>query len=148
MIAPTKSTVLPDALKHKLNKDVRNVKTYNNRAQQCLHDINNESISNQLAQEIYLATAQPSVPSSHPGTGTDSRSRSAKHRSSTLFEYACSSDSMLGQVSSKYSVHHVGLSRDFADLNTDAAADQLIDQINRLPEDEGKALWRSIPCTA
>ena len=62
----------------------------------------------------------------------------------TVFEYACSSTSTLGQIASSIGVECIRLSRDNIDLSNSTQVDQLIQQLDQRP---GADAWISLPCT-
>jgi hypothetical protein len=61
-----------------------------------------------------------------------------------LFEYACSSDSMLGKVAESHGIFHVRLHEGMLNLTCPIAHEQLKSQIRANPKCK---LWVSIPCT-
>ena len=62
----------------------------------------------------------------------------------TIFEYACSSESVLGHVSAAIGVECIRLSRDTIDLVDSNQVDQLLQQVELRPGADG---WISLPCT-
>ena len=67
---------------------------------------------------------------------------------STMFEFACSSDSQMGFTNEEYSINHVRLSKDRIDLGDELQCDQLDYQIDSAAETAPPHLWASIPCTS
>ena len=61
-----------------------------------------------------------------------------------LFEFACSDDSILGQVSESYSIKCIRLSRSTIDLCDASQLEQALGQVEQLP---GADTWVSVVCT-
>ena len=62
----------------------------------------------------------------------------------TIFEYACSSKSVLGEMCDRIGVEGIRLSRDTLDLADENQVAQLLDQVDQRPGADG---WVSLPCT-
>lgn len=62
----------------------------------------------------------------------------------TIFEYACSKSSILGERCEALGVECIRLSRDIIDLADPDQVSQLVEQVSERP---GADLWLSLPCT-
>ena len=74
-----------------------------------------------------------------------SRKRQAPSKLTAVFEYACSSTSMLGRVHAELKVPHVRLSKDGLNVRDSRIAEQLHSQLRDASK---KHLWVSLPCTS
>ena len=74
-----------------------------------------------------------------------SRKQQAPSKLTAVFEYACSSTSMLGRVHAELKVPHVRLSKDGLNVRDPRIAEQLHSQLR---DANKKHLWVSLPCTS
>ena len=74
-----------------------------------------------------------------------SRRRGKPTKLTTVFEYACSPNSMLGRVNEELGVPHVRLAKETLDVENELVAAQLHEQFRACPKSH---LWVSLPCTS
>ena len=67
---------------------------------------------------------------------------------STMFEFACSPNSKMGEVHLSHGINHVRLCREMLDLTDEQSMQQLLYQIEQAGEEAPPHLWASIPCTS
>ena len=67
---------------------------------------------------------------------------------STMFEFACSPNSKMGEVHLSHGIRHVRLCREMLDLTDEQSMQQLLYQIQQAAEEAPPHLWASIPCTS
>ena len=86
--------------------------------------------------------------------GDNRRKRKADQKSkvpgprSTVFEFACSPDSQMGQTNEEFDISHVRLCKEHINLCNEDCCDQLDYQIRAAAESAPPHLWSAIDCTS